>query len=144
VDFKLVAKTEVQKVVREGTYDEDLMNTVKEIWTVAQEHGQTHNIYLPSFGSGEEGATAARKWMVKAQNYGKTIGVFVHQVRNVAPEEENGLVVNAESLQEREDRIAARKQREEENQAIKEAGGTVKRGGPRKGAGRKKSEPVAA
>lgn len=134
MDFELVAKAAVRRTVREGTYSDELMNDVAEIWEISQSHGTTHLIETGSFPDEEE----AKKWLSKAQTYGKTQGIFIHQARGVLPKKPNALVVWAESTEERVSRIESRKAAEEEKAARKAAGVEVKPGR------RKKSTEVKA
>lgn len=119
MDFKLVAKAAVQRDVREGTYSEDLVNAVKELWEISQQHGSTHFTETEPFPSEDE----ANKWMAKAQSYGKTQGLFVHRARGVVPSVANALVLWVESTQDRVNRIEKRKAKEAEKAAEKAAPG---------------------
>lgn len=124
MDFKLVAKNNVEKSFRETTYPEDMRNAVNEIWGVISEMGDGYVVETEPFPTAED----ARKWMAKAQAYGKTRGIFLRQARGYKPSVANALVLTAEGLDVRQQRIDERKAKAEELKARKEAGEIVKPG----------------
>jgi len=124
MDFKLVSKAAAVKTFREGTYDDELIAAVEEIWAIVQEHGEGYVIETPAFPSQEE----ADKWMAKAQAYGKTRGWFVHKARGYVPSVENALVISAEDAEERQERIRERKEKAADLEKRKAAGEIVQRG----------------
>jgi len=123
MDFKLVPKTVGEKIVREGTYSEELKLAVAEAWLYAQEHGESNDLVADEFKSKEE----RDDWLRKAQAYGKTQGLFLSKARayETADTVLRFTVVKAE---EREARIRERKEREKKIAALKAAGVEVKRG----------------
>lgn len=122
MDFKLVAKSEGSRVVREGTYTDELKASVAEAWEYAQKHGETHNIGA-DFPSKDE----RDDWLRKAQAYGKTQGLYVSKARGYETEDTQ-LLFTVQNLAEREARIRERKQRAEKIAALKAAGVQISRG----------------
>lgn len=122
MDFKLVAKSEGSRIVREGTYTDELKNDVAEAWEYAQKHGETHNIQaeFPSLEARDE-------WLKKAQAYGKTQGLFVSKARGYETAD-TMLLFTVQSLAKREARIRERKERVEKVEALKAVGVEIKRG----------------
>jgi hypothetical protein len=122
MDFKLVAKTEGTRVVREGTYSDELKTAVAEAWEIAQEHGERFNVQA-EFADKDE----RDKWLAKAQAYGKTQGLYLSKARGYESED-NVLLFNMQRLAERDARIADRKARADKIAALKAAGVEVTRG----------------
>jgi hypothetical protein len=123
MDFKLVPKTAGERIVREGTYSEELKTAVAEAWLYAQEHGEHSDLIADEFKTKEE----RDDWLRKAQAYGKTQGLYLSKARGYETAD-TVLRFTVVNLAEREAKIRERKERAAKIEALKAAGVEISRG----------------
>ena len=122
MDFEAVAIASAPKVVREGTYTDELKLAVKEAWEAQQTLGEGYALQVTFKDKAERD-----EWLKKAQAYGKTQDLFVSKARSVqAPENVLAFTVQVESV--RQAKIEERKARADQLVALKERGYEIPRG----------------
>jgi hypothetical protein len=125
MDFEAVALATSTKAVREGTYTDELMASVREAWEAQLSLGEG---YCLRTKKGQFKDKAERdEWLRKAQAYGKSQDLFVSKAR-AEETDDDVLAFTVQIESERQGRIQARKGRASLVEELTAAGYAIPRG----------------